>query len=354
VFWSPRRSAWIVICHDAAIEVISRAEDFSVAAYDESRPSPLPIPSSFELDADSNRRLQLAVSSCIGRRNLPKETIESGCSDAALSIPFGEPIEFAGSVAESLAMNLIKKWFGLDSESLASTLALYQFASREPDSARKKAAQRLIIRQMLGNITRQRQTPTGNLLSLLARAWEDYHLDDEWLVAFLAPMFSSLAAGFGARLVTHTALHLAENPEYQRVIGEQGWQASRLAALEAARLDPVNQALPRRAKADAKLRGQSIKSGDLLWVAIPAVCRDPETFSEAHSFMPGRPERHLAFGHGPHVCTGRELALAVAATAINELVLHRGARLAFAIGAEPVFEYDLGRSCLRLPLVLSS
>lgn len=186
----------------------------------------------------------------------------------------------------------------------------------------------------------------------LAIAWHRYQLQDEWLVAFIAPMLNSLAGGFGGRLLTHTALRLAADPELQEQVRAGGWAAARRAANEAARLDPVNQALPRRAERRLQLAGRTVDAGQQVWIAVPAVCRDPGVYRRPHTFQLDRPGRHIAFGHGRHSCGGRELALAVAATAITEIVVRQGCRLARVPGDEPVFRFDWGRSCVRLPLLL--
>lgn len=350
VGWSPDLGAHVVSSYESALEVFDHP-DLRTDAYEEARPSPLPLLSSFELDPEASRRLHLAVTSCIGRRVLPMDIIGSGCADLVAATPRGRPIDFAGSVAEPIAKLLVRRWFGLDEATFGRLLALFAAARSDSAEARRAAARRLLVRILLELVVERREAATGDLLSRLAEAWTRQELHDEWLVAFIAPMLNSLAGGFGGRLITHTALHLAGRPDLHQKVRAGGWQAARQAANEAARLDPVNQALPRRAQRRLRLAGQAIDASERVWIAVPAVCRDPAAYRRPHEFQMDRTERHIAFGHGRHSCSGRELALAVAATAITEIVVHQGCRLSSVPSDAPVFRFAWGRSCVRLPLV---
>jgi cytochrome P450 len=43
-------------------------------------------------------------------------------------------------------------------------------------------------------------------------------------------------------------------------------------------------------------------------VSLAAANRDPSVFAEPDRFLVGRSGRHLAFGHGAHLCLGAALA----------------------------------------------
>ncbi|MGW0914552.1 cytochrome P450 [Streptomyces sp. NPDC002784] len=67
--------------------------------------------------------------------------------------------------------------------------------------------------------------------------------------------------------------------------------------------------LARIALEDVELHGLRIRAGDPVYVSYLAANRDPEVFPEPDRIDPDRAASpHLAFGNGPHYCTGAVLA----------------------------------------------
>lgn len=65
----------------------------------------------------------------------------------------------------------------------------------------------------------------------------------------------------------------------------------------------------RSAAQDYELSGQQIKKGDLLYIAYASGNRDEAAFDDPFSFRADRrPNRHLGFGFGNHICLGQHLA----------------------------------------------
>ncbi len=65
----------------------------------------------------------------------------------------------------------------------------------------------------------------------------------------------------------------------------------------------------RTAAEDAELRGRMIRAGDALMMCYPSANRDEDVFEDPFAFRVDRsPNRHLAFGYGPHLCLGQHLA----------------------------------------------
>lgn len=57
------------------------------------------------------------------------------------------------------------------------------------------------------------------------------------------------------------------------------------------------------------LYGYDLVPGDLIGLGFAAGNRDPEAFERPHECnLSRRPNRHVAFGHGPHTCVGAPLA----------------------------------------------
>ncbi|MFF2410526.1 cytochrome P450 [Streptomyces sp. NPDC058092] len=71
----------------------------------------------------------------------------------------------------------------------------------------------------------------------------------------------------------------------------------------------VSAAYPRYATADVELGGGTVPAGRPVLTSTNAANRDPDVFDEPDRLDLTRPAaRHLAFGHGPHHCTGAPLA----------------------------------------------
>jgi len=67
--------------------------------------------------------------------------------------------------------------------------------------------------------------------------------------------------------------------------------------------------------------GHAIAAGTQVTLSIGAANRDPQVFEEPDRFDIGRePNRHLAFGAGPHQCAGMNLARMEARIAVAAFV----------------------------------
>lgn len=65
----------------------------------------------------------------------------------------------------------------------------------------------------------------------------------------------------------------------------------------------------RRAQHDYELRGQQLHEGDRLMLLYQSANRDADVFDAPEEFrLDRKPNRHIAFGFGPHMCIGQNLA----------------------------------------------
>jgi cytochrome P450 len=78
---------------------------------------------------------------------------------------------------------------------------------------------------------------------------------------------------------------------------------------ETLRLEPPVISLFRVCTRDVDLHGQHLKKGDAVLVHFGAANHDPDEFEDPDALRFGRtPNRHLAFGGGPHRCIGSNVA----------------------------------------------
>jgi cytochrome P450 len=113
----------------------------------------------------------------------------------------------------------------------------------------------------------------------------------------------------------------------------------RLAVEECLRYAPPFRGGRRKAVVATSRFGLDLAPGDTVYVARPAVNRDPNRWSDPERFDVSRPEqRHYSFGYGPHFCLGQALArldIQVAVQAVVEriddleLLIERPVRIPF-------------------------
>ena len=155
----------------------------------------------------------------------------------------------------------------------------------------------------------RRANPRDDLASLISNARQD---DGEFFPkTFSYGWFVAIAtAGHDttSSTLSTTILELSRHPEI----------LARVKADPSLIPDLVNEGLRwaapvkhfmRRAMSDYTLRGRQIKTGDRLMLLFQSACRDEDVFEGADVFNIDRhPNKHIAFGYGPHLCIGMHLA----------------------------------------------
>lgn len=90
---------------------------------------------------------------------------------------------------------------------------------------------------------------------------------------------------------------------------------------------------------DTTIGGQPVRRGEYVLLMLAAANRDPRQFPAPDTFdLARKPNRHLAFGFGPHICLGAPLARLEMAVALRTLL---AAAPDWQLGPEPV-EWEFG------------
>ncbi|MGH3735219.1 MAG: cytochrome P450 [Micromonosporaceae bacterium] len=109
--------------------------------------------------------------------------------------------------------------------------------------------------------------------------------------------------------------------------------------------------IARQAFEDIEVGGHTIKEGDHIVPVLVAANRDPETFPDPDRLILDRsPNKHLAFGHGPHVCFAVTLTKLQAKLALP-LLLQKATGLR-ATGEPTYKETVLVRNYASMPMRL--
>jgi cytochrome P450 len=165
-------------------------------------------------------------------------------------------------------------------------------------------------REYLADLVTQRRRSLGtDLVSLMItlRNEEGRSLTDEDIVANCLTMYT---AGHETTqgLLGNGLLAILSSPVAADVVRTQPG-AIRSVIEEALRYDSPLQRGWRVATDAVELNGATIAAGDLVAFFLGAANRDSGRFADPERFDPVRtPNRHLAFGYGPHFCIGAGLA----------------------------------------------
>lgn len=167
----------------------------------------------------------------------------------------------------------------------------------------------------------KRANPGDDLTSaLIAASEEGDHLSDEEIVNTLQLI---IAAGHETTisLVVNVVEALQTHPEQRKRVlsGEVPWEN---VIEETLRWNsPTSHVLIRFATEDIEVGDRVLPKGEALIVSFAALGRDEQQYGEtAGEFDVTRsPNRHIAFGHGPHVCPGAALSRLEAGVALPAL-----------------------------------
>ncbi|MER9235283.1 cytochrome P450 [Mesorhizobium sp. M0622] len=214
------------------------------------------------------------------------------------------------------------------------------------------AASRELVAYIDGLIAARRTAPTGDFISMLMAAEIDGEsLDDGQIRSFMTVVFG---AGFettadGLSVMLHW---LAENPgSLARLVAEPSLIPT--AVEEFLRFFAPIQIFGRNAARDLSVHERRIKAGDIVALGFGSANRDPAAFEAPDELrLDRKPNRHLTFGAGPHLCAGAGVARMEFAVTLEALI-EAGIGLALDPAVAPRWKTRGDRrGFARLPLLI--
>ena len=154
----------------------------------------------------------------------------------------------------------------------------------------------------------KRKNPTDDVASVIANS----KIDNNPLGHLEAMSYYIIIASAGHDTTSSSTaggvLALIENPdELLKLINNPNLMTT--AVEEAIRWVTPVKSFFRTVTEDYELRGRQLKKDDSILLCYPSGNRDEEVFDNPFDFKVDRnPNRHLAFGHGAHLCLGKYLA----------------------------------------------
>jgi cytochrome P450 len=150
-----------------------------------------------------------------------------------------------------------------------------------------------------------------------------------------------------------TLVELARRPDVRRRLVDQP-SLIPAAIEEFLRMWAPFQGLARRVMADVDIGGCRMQEGDKVLKLWASANRDPAEFGRADEVIVDRaPNRHLAFGLGPHRCIGSHLARAEMRVALEEVLRRFPDYEVNESGLEPQPDVGLIYGYSRVPVTFS-
>ena len=235
----------------------------------------------------------------------------------------GGACDFVDEVALHFPLHVIMEILGVPREDQGRMLKLTQelFGATDPDLRRQggdgtpEARQQEIQATLtdffnyFNDLTEDRRArPRDDVASTIANAT----IDGQTISAFDAVSYYLIVATAGHDTTSSSTAGamwaLAERPAQFAKVRTDPALVPGLVDESIRWTTPVRHFM-RSAAADTTLRGQAIAKGEWLMLCYPSGNRDEEVFEDPYEFHVDRsPNRHLAFGYGPHLCLGQHLA----------------------------------------------
>lgn len=279
------------------------------------------------VDGEEHRRLRTLVAQALTARRVERlrariEALTTESLDRLAERPAGEVVDLKAEFAYPLPMNVVSDLMGVEQADHPRMKALFDkfFSTQTPP---EEVPQMMADLGTLfsGIVAARTADPGDDLTSALIEASEGGdRLTTEEITNTLQLM---VAAGHETTisLIVNAVVALETHPEQRALVlkGEVPWENVIEETLRWS--TPTSHVLIRFASEDIEVGDRVLPKGDALIVSHGAIGRDEEQHGPtAGAFDVTRtPNRHIAFGHGPHVCPGAALSRLEASVALPAL-----------------------------------
>ncbi|MEZ2391946.1 cytochrome P450 [bacterium RCC_150] len=234
-------------------------------------------------------------------------------------------LDFVKEFAIAYPLHVIMTLFGVPAEDEPRMMALTQefFGTADPDAQREDVVELspdAAARQWAATIQdfytyfdalveARRAEPREDLATIIANARKpdgEYFPKEVaygWFIAIATAGHDTTSSTLSSSLEA-----LAEHPDQLAAVQADISLVPDLVNESLRWASPVKQ-FTRQALEDYELRGQQIQAGDRLMLLYQSANRDDDIFEAPDEFRFDRkPNKHIAFGYGPHMCIGQHLA----------------------------------------------
>ncbi|MFH8614084.1 cytochrome P450 [Streptomyces sp. NPDC017979] len=288
--------------------------------------------SMFTEDGEEHRRLRAKTAQAITPRRLDalRPVVErlterllddvAAVARAADERGDGARADLKTSFAQPLPMGVVCTLMGVPEDTIPHQMELWKrFFSLATSQEERLAAHRELWDLFRALVREKTERPTDDLTSALILAEDGgARLTEDEVVGNLTAM---IGAGHETTvgLILNAVRALLTHPDQLALVlgGEVSWET---VVEETLRWDPpVTHLLMRFATEDVEVDGFVIDKGEALVISYRAIGRDAERHggdADAFDVTRDAPNRHMTFGHGPHICPGAALSRLEATVAL--------------------------------------
>ncbi len=267
-------------------------------------------------DGDIHRRLRKQVFGAFTGRSVEalEPMVQAFADDLLDALSDREVIDFTGDFAAHIPGYVIGQFLGAPAAD-CSQLRLWseqvvQFFDVDRSDEKKTIAEtatRDFYHYLVDLKTEREKRPKDDLISeMIEQKQAGQYSDDE----FISTCMLILMAGHGSTIdVLGSGMHtLLKNPEVMRRLRKDPGLLPD-AIQEMFRFESPLPFFHRHATRETVVHGKRYPTGTTFGLLYGAANRDPAQFEQPDTFRIDRtPNRHLAFGRGPHLCLGNHLA----------------------------------------------
>jgi cytochrome P450 len=275
-------------------------------------------------DGADHQRLRQLVDRAFARAQIESLRPEiAAIADALLDrIDPSGPVEIIGAYTRALPLQVISALLGVPEADRARVARLIA-----PISGPTGVLTGLAALPGLWRLTRyfralfaevRRSGRPGLIRELVAAEADGDRLSEDELLAMVFLLF---VAGHETtvHLIDNAIGLLAASPEARAALADPG-RAGLMVEEVLRHASPVMMTKVFHASADFDFHGQRLQRGDQVAALLIGANRDPARHEAPEVFRPDRrPNAHLGFGFGPHICVGMQLARAEAQIALERL-----------------------------------
>ena len=341
-YYDPERQAWQVFRYQEVKRVLSDYSTFTSqrgGRFDPRDPGAT-FEAPTEYDPPQHTKMRGLMNQAFTPRSIAKlePFIRRLCNQLLDQVIDQGRMDLVEDFAVPLPLMVISELLGVPSEMLPEMRQLSDIFMDVTGEASIQARGQALA-HFAELIAQRRAEPRDDMLSALIQAENDgFRLTDSQVNAYSV---SLLVAGNETtrHLTGSTMLCLCLFPE---AMAEVRADTSLLpgAIEEALRFTSPIRQFPRIARVDTAIEGQTVRAGEWVMPWIESANRDPEVFPNPDVFdIRRQPNRHIAFGHGPHFCIGAALARLQTQVAFTTLFERLGAiELDQSVALEPIVQ----------------